>query len=64
MMHEMHCRRHIGLCEHCHEPFPRNELEAHFHESHKKIKCPKCSVEVEIMNLEDHEVRKHLQFIE
>ncbi|WAR01253.1 TRAD1-like protein [Mya arenaria] len=55
VMHEMHCRRHIGLCEHCKEPFPRNEMEAHFQESHAKIKCPKCSTEVEIMHLEDHE---------
>ncbi|KAH3887241.1 hypothetical protein DPMN_011257, partial [Dreissena polymorpha] len=55
VMHEMHCRRHIGLCEYCKEPFPRNEMEAHFQESHAKIKCPKCQVEVEVMHLEDHE---------
>ena len=55
-MHEMHCKRHISLCEHCNEPIPKNEMEVHYEENHAKIKCPKCETEVEKMHLEEHEV--------
>ncbi|XP_045171448.2 TRAF-type zinc finger domain-containing protein 1-like [Mercenaria mercenaria] len=55
VMHEMHCKRHISLCEHCNEPIPKNEMDVHYEENHAKIKCPKCKTEVEKMYLEDHE---------
>lgn len=55
VMHEMHCKRHISLCEHCNEPIPKSEMEVHFEEVHAKINCPKCDVEVEKCHLEDHE---------
>lgn len=56
VMHEMHCRRHIALCEHCKEPVPKSELEQHFEENHAKIACQKCGVHVEKNLLEKHEV--------
>lgn len=55
MMHEMHCRRHISLCEHCKEPIPKAEMEVHFEESHAKINCTKCNQPVQKMDLEKHE---------
>ncbi|XP_060584425.1 TRAF-type zinc finger domain-containing protein 1-like [Ruditapes philippinarum] len=55
VMHEMHCKRHISLCEQCNEPIPKNEMEVHYEENHAKIKCPKCETEVEKMHLEEHE---------
>lgn len=56
MMHEMHCRRHISLCQYCKEPIPKGEMEVHVEESHAKIACGKCGEQVEKMHLEDHEV--------
>ena len=56
MMHEMHCRRHISLCQFCKEPIPKGELEVHIEESHAKIACSRCGDQVEKMHLEDHEV--------
>ncbi|KAL3858109.1 hypothetical protein ACJMK2_012720 [Sinanodonta woodiana] len=55
MTHEIHCKRHISLCEHCKEPVPKGEMEVHFEEMHAKIKCPKCGIEVEKTHFEDHE---------
>ncbi|KAK3585334.1 hypothetical protein CHS0354_004600 [Potamilus streckersoni] len=55
MTHEIHCKRHISLCEHCKEPVPKGEMEIHFEEIHAKIKCPKCGSEVEKTHFEDHE---------
>ena len=57
MMHEMHCRRHISVCKYCKEPIPKGEMEVHVEESHAKIGCPRCGVQVEKMHLEDHEVK-------
>ena len=37
VMHQTHCQRNIKLCEHCKEPVPRSEMEAHFEEEHKKV---------------------------
>lgn len=55
MMHEMHCRRHISLCQFCKEPIPKGEMEVHVEESHAKIACQRCGIQVEKMDLEDHE---------
>ncbi|XP_061197301.1 TRAF-type zinc finger domain-containing protein 1-like isoform X2 [Saccostrea echinata] len=55
VLHEMHCKRNISLCEHCNEPIPRAEMEVHFEEIHAKIPCPKCNKEVEKQHLESHE---------
>ena len=58
VMHEMHCRRHISLCEHCQEPIPRSELEQHFNDVHAKIPCERCKLEVSKDSMEGHMVSK------
>ncbi|XP_005108630.1 TRAF-type zinc finger domain-containing protein 1 [Aplysia californica] len=54
VMHEMHCRRHIVLCDHCQEPIPRSELEQHFNDVHAKTPCVLCKMEVAKENMEKH----------
>ena len=44
------------MCQFCKEPIPKGELEVHIEESHAKIACSRCGVQVEKMHLEDHEV--------
>ncbi|XP_076452734.1 uncharacterized protein LOC143288271 [Babylonia areolata] len=53
-MHEVHCRRHLVLCEHCQEPVPRTEMEQHFTDVHAKVPCSQCSLELEKDQLEAH----------
>lgn len=53
-MHEVHCRRHLVLCEHCQEPVPRTEMEQHFTDVHAKVACSKCAVELEKEQLDAH----------
>lgn len=60
-MHEVHCRRHLKLCEHCQEPVPRTEMEQHFNDVHAKVACTLCKVEVEKEQLDIHMVRASLK---
>ncbi|XP_067687182.1 TRAF-type zinc finger domain-containing protein 1-like [Haliotis asinina] len=53
-MHEVHCRRHIVLCEHCDEPVPRSEMEEHFSEHHAKVACTQCGEQQEKTQLQEH----------
>jgi len=55
-MHEMHCMRNITLCKHCNEPVPKGEIDQHFEDTHAKIACQKCGIQVEKNDLEKHEV--------
>ena len=62
VMHEMHCRRHIVLCDNCKEPVPRSELEKHFNELHAKVTCTVCGDPVEKDQLEHHMVSELFVF--
>lgn len=53
-MHEMHCRRHLVLCQHCEEPVPRSELDQHFNDVHAKIACTMCGSEFEKDQIDTH----------
>jgi len=53
-MHEIHCRRHIILCEHCQEPIPRSEQEQHYNEFHAKVPCEQCHTSIAKDALEVH----------
>ncbi|XP_071092778.1 TRAF-type zinc finger domain-containing protein 1-like [Haliotis cracherodii] len=53
-MHEVHCRRHIVLCQHCDDPVPRSEMEDHFSEHHAKVSCSQCGEEQEKTQLQEH----------
>ncbi|XP_046555045.1 TRAF-type zinc finger domain-containing protein 1-like [Haliotis rubra] len=53
-MHEVHCRRHIVLCEHCDEPVPRSEMEEHFSEHHATVACTQCGEQQEKTQLQEH----------
>lgn len=55
VMHEMHCMRNITLCKHCNEPVPKGEIDQHFEDTHAKIACQKCGIQVEKNDLEKHE---------
>ena len=56
VMHEVHCRRNIILCDKCNEPIPRSETEEHFNEYHAPVKCSQCSESVEVSTLDNHQV--------
>ena len=56
VMHEVHCRRNITLCQHCKEAVPRAEMDDHYEEYHASVKCPKCNKSMEKTQLEDHKV--------
>ncbi|KAL8566414.1 hypothetical protein ACOMHN_011992 [Nucella lapillus] len=53
-MHEVHCGRHLVLCQHCHEPVPRTEMDQHFTDVHAKVACSQCAVEMEKDQLDAH----------
>ena len=55
-MHEVHCRRHLVLCDHCKEPVPRSELEQHFNDVHAKVACTQCAMELEKDHVDEHMV--------
>ncbi|XP_071501303.1 uncharacterized protein [Diadema antillarum] len=69
LMHEVHCRRNISLCQTCQEPIPRSEMEAHYEEYHKPVAC-KCGEMIERSKLEDHETndcqqrKEHCEYCE
>lgn len=54
VMHEMHCRRHIVLCEHCGEPVHRSEVGQHFSNLHAKIPCEKCQQMISKSDMAKH----------
>ncbi|BFZ18946.1 hypothetical protein BsWGS_21985 [Bradybaena similaris] len=54
VMHEVHCRRHIVLCDHCGEPIHRSELEQHFNDHHAQIPCEKCHKMVSKSDMSKH----------
>ena len=56
LMHEVHCRRNIVLCDHCKEPVPRSELEEHFEEYHAPVKCDLCTGVFEKDVIQKHKV--------
>jgi len=56
VIHEVHCCRNIVLCEQCHEPIPRNDLETHIKDVHAPITCELCGSAVERDNVERHKV--------
>ena len=56
VMHEVHCRRNIVLCEKCGEPVPRTEMEEHIAEEHALVPCEMCSLQFEISKIEAHKV--------
>ena len=62
MMHEVHCRRNIILCDKCNEPIPRSETEEHFNEYHALVKCSLCSDSVEVSALDMHKVHTVFHF--
>lgn len=56
LMHEVHCRRNIVLCEKCEEPVPRSEMNAHFEEEHTLKPCHMCQEQFEISKMDDHQI--------
>ncbi len=56
VMHEVHCRRNIVLCEKCGEPVPRTEMEEHISEEHALVPCDMCSQQFEVSKIEAHKV--------
>jgi len=60
VIHEVHCRRNIVLCEQCSEPVPRVDLETHIKEIHAPITCELCNLAVERHGIERHKVGHHM----
>ncbi|KAM3937824.1 TRAF-type zinc finger domain-containing protein 1 isoform 1-T2 [Leptodactylus fuscus] len=53
-IHEIHCRRNIGMCKLCNEPIPRSDMEDHYASEHAPVTC-KCNMTVEKCALDEHE---------
>ncbi|XP_036598216.1 TRAF-type zinc finger domain-containing protein 1 isoform X2 [Trichosurus vulpecula] len=53
-IHEIHCRRNIGMCHACKEPVPKSEMKAHMELEHSQVTC-KCNMKMERWQLTNHE---------
>ncbi|KAF5929287.1 hypothetical protein HPG69_019308 [Diceros bicornis minor] len=53
-IHELHCRRNIGVCPVCKEPFPKSDMETHMATEHCQVTC-KCNKKLEKRQLKKHE---------
>nr|XP_020034881.1 TRAF-type zinc finger domain-containing protein 1 isoform X1 [Castor canadensis]XP_020034882.1 TRAF-type zinc finger domain-containing protein 1 isoform X1 [Castor canadensis] len=53
-IHEIHCRRNIGMCPVCKEPFPKSDMESHMATEHCQVTC-KCNEKLEKRQLKKHE---------
>ncbi|XP_027720276.1 TRAF-type zinc finger domain-containing protein 1 [Vombatus ursinus] len=53
-IHEIHCRRNIGMCHLCKEPVPKSEMKAHVELEHSQVTC-KCNMKMERRQLTNHE---------
>ncbi|XP_072456517.1 TRAF-type zinc finger domain-containing protein 1 [Notamacropus eugenii] len=53
-IHEIHCRRNIGMCHVCKEPVPKSEMKAHVELEHSQVAC-KCNMKMERRQLTNHE---------
>ncbi|KAM9100252.1 TRAF-type zinc finger domain-containing protein 1 isoform X1 [Sarcophilus harrisii] len=53
-IHEIHCRRNIGVCHVCKEPVPKSEMKAHMELEHSQVTC-KCNMKMERRQLANHE---------
>jgi len=56
VIHEVHCRRNIVLCDQCDEPVPLIDLETHVKDVHAPIKCELCGSAVQRDEVEQHRV--------
>ena len=63
VIHEVHCQRNIVLCEQCHEPVPRVDLETHVKDVHAPVDCELCGLAVERDNVDWHKVGLHITSI-
>ncbi|XP_062999834.1 TRAF-type zinc finger domain-containing protein 1 [Elgaria multicarinata webbii] len=52
-IHEIHCRRNIGVCPICMEPFPKLEMRNHQELEHTQVTC-KCSMKMDSGLLQEH----------
>ncbi|XP_044529585.1 TRAF-type zinc finger domain-containing protein 1 [Gracilinanus agilis] len=53
-IHEIHCRRNIGMCHICKEPVPKSEMKTHMESEHSQVTC-KCNMKMERRQLTNHE---------
>lgn len=55
-IHEVHCRKHMVLCDICDDPIPIREKEEHFKEYHAPALCELCGMSVPTGTLNEHKV--------
>ena len=55
-MHELHCNRHIVLCERCKMPVKRDALDDHKLDYHTEVRCDQCGQAMENGDLDKHKV--------
>ena len=55
-MHELHCKRHIVLCERCNVPVNRDALDDHELDYHTEVRCKQCGQVMENGDLDKHKV--------
>ncbi|XP_005987560.1 XIAP-associated factor 1 [Latimeria chalumnae] len=55
-LHEVHCWRHLVLCELCDESIPRIAAQEHQEMEHSLVRCKLCNKDMEKRKLEVHEI--------
>ena len=55
-IHDVHCRKHMVLCDICDEPISIREKEEHFKECHAPALCDLCGASVPADTLSEHKV--------
>lgn len=56
LLHEVHCKRNLKLCDMCGNPVPKSEIEQHYLEEHAPEPCDLCGEKLPKDGLDAHKV--------
>ena len=55
-IHELHCQKHLLVCQKCGEAIPKSATEEHDEEYHKEVECDLCHGFLPVDQLVKHKV--------